>query len=56
MFERFEGFKEVRMVPGRKGIAFIEYEHNEGAITAKEAMGGMTMGEGQVIKVTYQRQ
>lgn len=25
IFSRFAGFKEVRTVPGRKGIAFVEY-------------------------------
>lgn len=25
IFSRFPGFKEVRTVPGRKGIAFVEY-------------------------------
>lgn len=44
------------MVPSRKGIAFVEYEHNEGAISAKEAMSGMALGDGQPVKVTYQRQ
>jgi len=57
IFGRFEGFREVRLVPGRRGIAFIEYESETGAISAKENTAGMTLGEGgQVIKVTYQRQ
>jgi RNA recognition motif-containing protein len=57
IFGRFEGFREVRMVPGRKGIAFIEYESETGAISAKENTAGMALGaEGQLIKVTYQRQ
>ncbi|KAI9800301.1 MAG: hypothetical protein M1833_003415 [Piccolia ochrophora] len=57
MFGRFEGFREVRLVPGRTGIAFVEYEGEAGAISAKENMAGMTLGEeGQVVKVTYQRQ
>ena len=56
IFERFEGFKEVRLVPGRTGIAFIEYETEAGAISAKESTAGMTLGEdGKIIKVTYQR-
>lgn len=25
IFSRYPGFKEVRTVPGRKGIAFVEY-------------------------------
>ncbi|KAI8632426.1 hypothetical protein F5Y19DRAFT_462864 [Xylariaceae sp. FL1651] len=57
IFGRFEGFREVRLVPGRKGIAFIEYEAEAGAITAKENTAGMALGDGnKFIKVTYQRQ
>ncbi|TAQ85448.1 hypothetical protein B7494_g6233 [Chlorociboria aeruginascens] len=57
IFGRYEGFREVRLVPGRRGIAFIEYETETGAISAKENTAGMTLGDGgQVIKVTYQRQ
>ena len=56
IFSRFEGFKEVRMVPGRKGIAFVEYEAETGAISAKEATAGMQLGdEAKAIRVTYQR-
>jgi len=57
IFGRYEGFREVRMVPGRKGIAFIEYESESGAISAKGETSGIALGEaGQVMKVTYQRQ
>ncbi|KAK8160946.1 hypothetical protein BKA80DRAFT_290647 [Phyllosticta citrichinensis] len=57
IFGRFEGFKEVRLVPGRSGIAFVEYEAESGAISAKEATAGMALGdEGKPVKVTYQRQ
>ncbi|KAK4574661.1 hypothetical protein LTR86_001502 [Recurvomyces mirabilis] len=55
IFGRYPGFKELRMVPGRAGIAFVEYESEDGAINAKEATNGITLGE-QVIRVTYQRQ
>lgn len=54
VFGRFEGFMEVRLVPTKKGIAFVEYEGESGAINAKESTGGMQLG-GQQIKVTYQR-
>ena len=57
VFGRFEGFREVRLVPGRRGIAFVEYDGEAGAITAKENTGGMAVGdEGRPMKVTYQRQ
>ena len=55
IFGRFAGFKEVRTVPGRKNIAFVEYESEEGAIAAKERTAGMTLGE-TTIRVTFQRQ
>ncbi|KAK4176990.1 putative small nuclear ribonucleoprotein [Triangularia setosa] len=57
IFSRFEGFREVRTVPGRSGIAFVEYEAEAGAITAKENTAGMALKNGEkVMKVTYQRQ
>lgn len=57
LFGRFEGFREVRLVPGRRGIAFVEYETETGAISAKENTAGMALGDGtQIMKVTYQRQ
>ena len=55
IFSRFAGFKELRTVPGRKGIAFVEYENEDGAISAKEATAGMELGE-KAIRVTFQRQ
>jgi len=54
IFSRFPGYMEVRQVPGRKGIAFVEYEAEDGAISAKEATGGMALGDG-VLRVTFQR-
>jgi U2 small nuclear ribonucleoprotein B'' len=57
LFGRFEGFREVRLVPGRKGIAFVEYDAEAGAISAKERMANMPLGEtSQQVKVTFQRQ
>ncbi|CAK7274091.1 hypothetical protein SEPCBS119000_005992 [Sporothrix epigloea] len=61
IFGRFEGFREVRVVPGR-GLAFVEYEAEAGAIAAKENTAGLVLGEDsdeggkKTIKVTYQRQ
>lgn len=55
IFGRFDGFREVRLVPGRRGIAFVEYDAEQGAITAKENTAGMALGD-KAIGVTYQRQ
>ncbi|KAF2103437.1 hypothetical protein NA57DRAFT_33144, partial [Rhizodiscina lignyota] len=57
IFSRFEGFQEVRVVPNRPGIAFVEYDGIDGAISAKERTTGMPLGEqARPIKVTFQRQ
>ncbi|OCK80139.1 RNA-binding domain-containing protein [Lepidopterella palustris CBS 459.81] len=57
IFSRFSGFKEVRLVPGRKGLAFVEYDAEQGAISAKESTSNMPLGdESKPMKVTYQRQ
>ncbi|RCI08850.1 hypothetical protein L249_4919 [Ophiocordyceps polyrhachis-furcata BCC 54312] len=55
LFSRFDGFREIRLVPGRRGIAFVEYEAEQGAIAAKENVAGLMLGT-KAIKVTYQRQ
>ena len=58
-FSVFEGFKEVRSVPGRANIAFVEYAAEVGAIAAKERMGNTVLPGAEnspPIRVTYQRQ
>ncbi|KAG4303558.1 hypothetical protein PCANB_000006 [Pneumocystis canis] len=54
VFGRFPGFKEVRMVPGRAGIAFVEYERDEDAVIAKHGTIGMALS-GNIISVNYGR-
>jgi RNA recognition motif-containing protein len=58
LFSRYTGFREVRTIPlpQFKNCAFVEYEANEGAIQAREALNGRVLGEGAVgLKVTYQK-
>lgn len=38
VFSRFPGFKEVRLVPGKKGISFVEFENE---VQAGVAMQGL---------------
>ena len=54
VFQQYPGFKEFRPVPGNAGIAFVEYQNEEGAIQAKKATGDMPFG-GNTIKVFFQR-
>lgn len=54
VYSQFEGFREVRMVPGRKGIAFVEYDTEGQAGMAKVNTSKFVMEDRQV-SVTYQR-
>lgn len=54
IFGRFPGLVEIRMVPGRKGIAFVEYEKEGAAITAKEGTGGLLLQD-KPLRITYAR-
>eukprot|EP01100_Stratorugosa_tubuloviscum_P005092 TRINITY_DN230_c0_g2_i1.p1 TRINITY_DN230_c0_g2~~TRINITY_DN230_c0_g2_i1.p1 ORF type:complete len:254 (+),score=114.73 TRINITY_DN230_c0_g2_i1:94-762(+) len=44
LFQQFPGFKEVRLVPAKKGIAFIEFEN--------EFQAGVAMSGLQAFKIT----
>ncbi|KAJ5893514.1 U1 small nuclear ribonucleoprotein [Penicillium taxi] len=54
-FSCFAGFKELRTVPARKNIAFVEYENEEFAITAKKATHNTSV-LGQTMRVTYRKE
>ncbi|KAG5985327.1 hypothetical protein E4U55_006099 [Claviceps digitariae] len=55
IYSRFEGFREIRFVPGRRGLAFVEYDGEQAAIAARESTSGMKLGDSS-LKVSYQRQ
>ncbi|CAG8553203.1 11305_t:CDS:10, partial [Acaulospora colombiana] len=48
LFEQYPGFKEVRLVPGKSDIAFVEYESDNQAAIAKEVLNG--------FKITHEKE
>jgi RNA recognition motif-containing protein len=54
IYGQFDGFREVRMVPGRKGIAFVEYDTEGQAGLARVNTLKLVMEDRQV-SVTFQR-
>ena len=54
IYGKFEGFREVRMVPGRKGIAFVEYDTEGQAGLARVNTSKLIM-DGNAVQVTFQR-
>jgi RNA recognition motif-containing protein len=35
LFRQFSGYRDVRLVPGREGIAFIDFDNETGAASAR---------------------
>jgi hypothetical protein len=53
IISRFPGFKEVRLVPGRHDIAFVEFDLELQAGQAKEALQGFKISPTNAMKITY---
>uniref|UniRef100_A0A3B3RRK2 Small nuclear ribonucleoprotein polypeptide B2 n=1 Tax=Paramormyrops kingsleyae TaxID=1676925 RepID=A0A3B3RRK2_9TELE len=53
LFNQFPGFKEVRLVPGRHDIAFVEFETEGQAGTARDALQGFRITSTCAMKITY---
>ncbi|KAJ3008303.1 hypothetical protein HKX48_008655 [Thoreauomyces humboldtii] len=53
LFKQFQGFKEVRLVPGKSDIAFVEYDTEVQATTARTTLNGYKITPEKDIKVTY---
>ncbi|GAA99871.1 uncharacterized protein L969DRAFT_21252 [Mixia osmundae IAM 14324] len=55
LFTQFPNLSEVRMIPGRKGIAFVEFTDETSSGVAREALHNQKYEESK-IKVTFARQ
>ncbi|KAI3353600.1 hypothetical protein L3Q82_020117 [Scortum barcoo] len=53
LFNQFPGFKEVRLVPGKHDIAFVEFESDTQAGVAKDALQGFRITATCAMKITY---
>eukprot|EP01134_Creolimax_fragrantissima_P001887 CFRG1887T1 len=53
LFNRFYGLKEVRMIPGRHDIAFVEYVEESQASIAKAQLEGTDILPGHPLKVMF---
>lgn len=53
LFNQFPGFKEVRLVPGRSDIAFVEFENEVQSGTAKDALQGFRITPSNAMRITY---
>jgi len=55
LFGQYPNLLEVRTVPTKKEIAFVEYADEESATTAKDALHNYKVDGESKIKITYAR-
>lgn len=53
IFYRFPGFKEVRLVPNRHDIAFVEFENEMQSGAAKDALQGFKITPTHAMKISF---
>jgi len=53
LFSRFDGFKEVRLVPNRPDIAFIEFENKDQAGNSRDALQNFKISPTHAMKVSF---
>lgn len=53
LFAQFPGFKEVRLVPGRHDIAFVEFETEYQSGAAKDSLQGFKVSPTHAMKITF---
>jgi len=56
LFQQYAGFKEARLVNGKPGIAFVEYNDVSQSVVAKQALHNFRITPTNIMKVTYARQ
>lgn len=53
LFEQYPGFKEVRMVEAKPGIAFVEYEDEDQSSTAMQNLQGFKIAPQYPMAITF---
>ncbi|TRY88447.1 hypothetical protein DNTS_018874 [Danionella cerebrum] len=53
LFNQFPGFKEVRLVPGRHDIAFVEFDNEVQSGAAREALQGFKITQSNAMKISF---
>mmetsp|Transcript_38920 Transcript_38920/g.95764 ORF Transcript_38920/g.95764 Transcript_38920/m.95764 type:complete len:247 (+) Transcript_38920:94-834(+) len=53
LFKQFPGLTEVRMVPGKVGIGFVEFETEGQSSVAKETLQGFKLTPTNSMKITF---
>ncbi|KAJ2845426.1 hypothetical protein GGI22_006561 [Coemansia erecta] len=55
LFQQYAGFKEVRLVAGKGGVAFVDYESVDSAAAARRVLDGFKLSADQAMNVSFSR-
>lgn len=53
LFNQFPGFKKVRLVPAKHGIALVEFENDKQAGAVRASLQGFKVTLSYTMKITY---
>jgi RNA recognition motif-containing protein len=53
LFQQFPGYKEVRLVPGKAGIAFVEFEDENQSGAAMRGLQGFKITPQNLMQVSF---
>ena len=53
LFKAYNGFREVRLIPGRDGIAFVEFDLDHHAAMAKDGLQGFKVTPDKAMMITF---
>jgi RNA recognition motif-containing protein len=53
LFKAYNGFREVRLIPGRDGIAFVEFDTEHSASVAKDGLQGFKVTPDKAMMITF---
>jgi len=56
LFQQYSGYKEARLVPGKAGIAFVEFEDIFQATQAKESLQNFKITPTHLMKINFAKQ
>jgi len=56
LFQQYQGFQEARLVPGKPGIAFVEYQDLYQAGTAMTTLQNFKITPTHLMKISFARQ
>jgi len=56
LFQQYSGYKEARLVPGKPGIAFVEFTDAFQSAAAKDALQGFKITPTQLMRITFAKQ